>query len=163
MEREGQNRTLPPHPWKDKRRRDKDRFLFLSFSLSPPRRWLVLFGSVPVLPAFLLPFFFLSLIFFLSFLLSFFPRPGGDWALFCSDLSPSFLLPSFLCLSFFLPRGRDVLFCCPRLSVFPSFPFLPLVVLSSLLPSAGGWLGTFLFCPLLSLVLFRSYFLSPPE
>ena len=47
------------------------RFLFLSFSLSPPRRWLVLFGSVPVLPAFLLPFsLFLSSFFFLSFSLS---------------------------------------------------------------------------------------------
>ena len=118
----------------------------------------------------------------LSFRLSFFPFPsvslsfpffsylflssrGRGWSLFCFCCVVgflSFLFPLSFLLSSSPGGGCNVLFC-PSLSVFPSLPFLSLVVLSSFLPCAEVWLVTFLVCaaPPLSLFPFRPSFLSP--
>ena len=114
-------------------------------------------------PSFL---FFPSLLVSLYFLISFFPRAGGGWSLFCSCcvvVFHSFLFPLSFPLSSFPGSGGNVLFC-PSLSVFPSFPFLSLVVLSSCLPSfCGGMVGyvSGVCCSLLSLLPLRPSFLSP--
>ena len=114
-------------------------------------------------PSFL---FFPSLLVSLSFLISFFPRAGGGGPCSVFVASSSFILSSFLCLFFFRPPpggGCNVLFC-PSLSVFPSLPFLSLVVLSSFLPSlCGGMVGyvSGVCCSPLSLLPFRPSFLSP--
>ena len=114
-------------------------------------------------PSFL---FFPSLLVSLYFLISFFPRAGGGWSLFCSCcvvVFHSFLFPMYFPLSSFPGCGGNVLFC-PSLSVFPSFPFLSLVVLSSVLPSAGVWLVTFLVCavPFFPYCPFVPPFFLPP-
>ena len=70
---------------------------------------------------------------------------------------------SFLLLPSSFRGGVNVLFC-PCLSVFPYFPFLSLVVLSSFLPSrCGGMVGyvSGVCCSPLSLLPFRPSFLSP--
>ena len=117
----------------------------------------------PGFPSFL---FFPSLFGSLSFLISFFPRAGGGWSLYCYCcvvVLPSFLFPlSFLLSSF--PGGGGNVLICPSLSVFPSFPFLSLAVLSSFLPSfCGGMVGyvSGVCCSPLSLLPFRPSFLPP--
>ena len=139
-------------------------------SLAFPFSFCPLVGSVRFcarlsgFPSFL---FFPSLLVSLSFLISFFPRAWGGWSLFCyccAVVFSSFLFPLSFLLSSFPGGGGNVLFC-PCLSVFPSFPFLSLVVLSSFLPSlCGGMVGyvSGVCCSLLSLLPFRPSFLSPP-
>ena len=91
-------------------------------------------------------FFFPSLLVSLSFLISFFPCPGVGWSLFCYCcvvVFHFFRFPLYFPLSSFPGCGGNVLFC-HSLSIFPSFPFISLVVLSSFLPSfllqGHGWL-----------------------
>ena len=115
-------------------------YSFPSFSL-PPGGVTVLSCSVPVVPAFLVSFFFPSvflppavvgsvrfcarlpgfpsffffpsLLVSFSFLISFFPRAGGGWSLFCYCcvvVFPSFLFPLSLLLSSFPGGGGNVLF-----------------------------------------------------
>ena len=121
----------------------------------------------------LCPSFRLSFFPFLSFSLSFpffsylfLSSRGRGWSLFCYCcvvVFHSFLFPLSFLLSSFPGGGGNVLFC-PSLSVFPSFPFLSLVVLSSFLPSfCGGMVGyvSGVCCSPLSLLPFRPSFLSP--